>query len=56
MDGVTAIHHLEMAILRLQGAIDLLELLDGLEDEINELQNTRHNLLLQLQELEGLEG
>lgn len=56
MDGVTAIKHLENAILRLQGAIQLLELLDGLETEIEALQATEADLLEQLVELEGLES
>lgn len=56
MDGVTAIKHLENAILRLQGAIQLLELLDGLETEIEALQATEADLLEQLVELEGVES
>lgn len=55
MDGVTAIKHLEMAILRLQGAMDLLALLDGLEDEKAALEQTHGDLMEQLVELEGLE-
>lgn len=56
MDGVTAIKHLENAILRLQGAIELLKLLDGLETEIAALEDTEADLMAQLVELEGLEG
>lgn len=56
MDGVTAIKHLENAILRLQGAIELLQLLDGLETEIAALESTEADLIAQLVELEGVEG
>jgi hypothetical protein len=56
MDGTTAVRHLEMAILRLQGAIELLTLLDGMEQEITALEATEADLLAQLMELNSLEA
>jgi len=56
MDGTTAVRHLEMAILRLQGAIELLTLLDGMDAEITALEATEADLVEQLVELESLEA
>jgi len=55
MDEVTAIKHLEKAILHVQTAIEQLRLLDGMEWEIATLSDAEADMLAQLVELEGIE-
>ncbi len=55
MDGVTAIKHLEKAILHVQTAIEQLRLLDGMEWETAMLRDAEAELLEQLVELESIE-
>lgn len=56
MDGTTAQQHLRIAMLRVEGAIDMLQLLDGMEQHIQDLYAVQQDLEEQLVELESLEA